>query len=166
MFREYVNEQNKHILTVNENEIRKTVRIINMLMLPKDYKTVLDKGIKFISDELFCVKDLKGYVFIAEENLTSDLKGLFKFYYGSLPLFMHDEFLDNRPDLLENYVEKESVSFQEAIISKLEDDLTMCLKKLIKAKQFLVKETYKGIVLYDPEKPAYLDKWKLKKIQI
>ena len=161
MYKKYVNKETKRIILVKKEEIEKTIQVINMLKVPKDYKTILDKRIEFISDKIFNENDLINYVFILKENLTSDLKGLFEFYYGSLSLFIYDELLENRPDLIET-PNNEYDSFKERLTKKLEEQLNCCLKEQIKTSQFLIKEEYKGIVLYDPLKPAYMDKWELK----
>lgn len=161
MLRRYVNKKNKQKLVIKESEIKKTVRIINMLMVPQDFKTILDERITFLSNEELDIKDLEGFVFIDKEDLTSDLIGLFKFYYGSLSLFLYDEFLEKRPDLLENHT-KENDTFKKIIIEKLEIQFEDCMKKKVYPNQFLVKESYQDIVLYDPQTPTYKDKWELK----
>lgn len=149
MFRRYVNTKSNHILIVDENYIEKSTRIIHMLKVPGEARTILDKRIEFIFDERINLKDMDGYVFIDVENLTKELKCLYKDYYGSFEVYLYDFHLE------------ESNQYRETTINKLNEELEKCLKVAVKPKMFLVKEVYQGIVLYDPEIPSYKNRWEL-----
>lgn len=153
MLRRYLNKQSNNLLIVDEKHIIKTIRVIDMLMIPKDYKNILDKRIEFIKDKTFTQNEIENYLFITKDNLSNDLKGLFEFYFGSIACFLYDEELGLH---LYDYTQ-----FRKELIKSLENSLEECLKEKIKPSQFLVKETYQGIVLYDPEIPTYKDEWEL-----
>lgn len=160
MLRKYVNKENKQTLFIPEDKINKTIQLIDMLMIPKGCKTILDKRIEFINDETFQIKDLDNFVFICKEDLTYDLKGLFDFYCCSLPLFIYNELLEKRPDLLERHTD-EYDSFTKRTVDKLEKQFCKCMRYKVFPHQFLIKEEYKGIMLYDPLTKPYEDKWSL-----
>ncbi|MCK9470679.1 MAG: hypothetical protein M0Q88_02870 [Bacilli bacterium] len=153
MLRRYVSKVTGNSLLVNEKHIKRTVRVIEMLKVPKNYKTVLDDRIEYIKDKIFEANEIENHIFIAKDDLSNDLKGLFEFYFGDLACFLYDEELGL---FLDNYA-----LFKEETIKILDESLGECLKKQIKPSQFLAKETYKGITLYDPETPEYMDNWKL-----
>lgn len=148
-----MNERNNKILIVDERHIDKTIRVIDMLKVPKDYKSVLDEGIEYIKDKTFEVNEIENHLFIAKDDLSSNLKGLFEFYFGDIACFLYDEELGLQ---LDNYT-----LFREETIKDLDESLKECLKKQIEPSQFLTKETYQGIVLYDPELPSYKVRWSL-----
>lgn len=144
--RKYINKRSKKSLIVNAKDIVEFVELQDTLKIPISYSSIGDKGIEFIKYGLYDKRDLKGSIFIDEEDLTKDLISLYKDYYGCLAVFLYDS---------ECYEADEKYSMR----ASLDEQFEGCLKKAFSLDCFLTKNTYQGITLYDPKVPQEKERW-------
>lgn len=133
----YYNKQDKRYLLVDDMDIVKKVLIERMLLVPMRFFSIYDENIVFIEEEVFDFDEMKGYIFLADEDLTNNLKLFYKDYYSNPSYFK-----ELAPEVL--------------------NDLRRCIEeKGIKHSCFIPRLLYNGKTLYDPETPVSDEKWKL-----
>ena len=86
--RKYFNRKSNEILTIKEEDIREEIRVVDMLKVPKNVKSITDKNIEYIHDVTYEVKELGQFLLIAEEDLTFALRVLYYYYRGDIFSFL------------------------------------------------------------------------------
>ncbi|MCQ4924868.1 hypothetical protein NE686_17330 [Tissierella carlieri] len=149
--RKYFNRKSNEILKIKEEDIREEIRVVDMLKVPKNVKSITDKNIEYIRDVTYETKELDQYLLIAEEDLTFALKVLYDCYRGDIFSFLCGF--------------RKSKELKEVdVMRKLNEELEENMSKAIKPSLIIPQFTFNGIVLVNPKLPDYEEEWQLLEI--